>query len=133
MPLTLYVDNGTELITDQTLGIVGTAVTASGFYIGWGTGGSSTGGTATNTDVDLREPATEARVSATSESESAADTAQWIGTLQTTTVKTIEESGLFIDATGTATDMLIRANHGGVVMATDDQIEYTFTLQQTSA
>ncbi|KKL65102.1 hypothetical protein LCGC14_2158370, partial [marine sediment metagenome] len=127
MPTTLYVDNGTELITDQTLGIVGTAVTASGFYIGWGTGGSSTGGTATNTDVDLEVPATEARVSCTDESESAADTAQWIGTLQTTTVKTIEESGLFIDATGTATDMLIRANHGGVVMATDDQIEYTYT------
>lgn len=131
MPTTLYVDNGTELITDQTLGIVGTAVTASGFYIGWGTGGSSTGGTATNTDVDLEAPATEVRVSATSESESAADTAQWIGTLQTTTVKTIEEAGLFIDATGTATDMLIRANHGGVVLATDDQIEYTFSLQQT--
>ena len=131
MPTTLYVDNGTELITDQTLGIVGTAVTASGFYIGWGTGGSSTGGTATNTDVDLEVPATEARVSCTDESESAADTAQFIGTLQTTTVKTIEEAGLFIDATGTATDMLIRANHGGVVMATDDQIEYTFTLQQT--
>ncbi len=131
MPTTLFVDNGTELITDQTLGIVGTAVTASGFYIGWGTGGSTTGGTATNTDVDLREPATEDRVSATSESESAADTAQWVGTIQTTTVKTIEESGLFIDATGTATDMLIRANHGGVVMATDDQIEYTYTLQQT--
>ena len=132
MPTTLYVDNGTELITDQTLGIVGTAaVTASGFYVGWGTGGSSTGGTATNDDVDLRVPATEARVSATSETESAADTAQWVGTLQTTTVKTIEESGLFIDATGTATDMLIRANHGGVVLATDDQIEYTYTLQQT--
>ena len=131
MPTTLYVDNGTELITDQTLGIVGTAVTASGFYIGWGTGGSSTGGTATNDDVDLSVPATEARVSCTDESESAADTAQFIGTLQTTTVKVIEESGLFIDATGTATDMLIRANHGGVVLATDDQIEYTYTLQQT--
>ena len=83
MPTTLYVDNGTELITDQTLGIVGTAVTASGFYIGWGTGGSSTGGTATNDDVDLSVPATEARVSCTDESESAADTAQFIGTLQT--------------------------------------------------
>ena len=135
MPTTLYVDNGTELITDQTLGIVGTAVTASGFYIGWGTGGSSTGGTATNDDVDLSAPATEARVSATSESESAADTAQWIGTLLNNSAGsiTIEEAGLFIDATGTATDMLIRANHLGVGLATSDQIEYTFTLQQTSA
>ena len=131
MPTTLFVDNGTELVSDALLTLVGASVTASGFYIGWGTGGSSTGGTATNADVDLEAPATEARVSATTEDQSAPDTNRWIGTLQTTTVKTIEESGLFIDATGTATDMLIRANHGGVVMATDDQIEYTYTLQIT--
>ena len=131
MPTTLFVDNGTELVSDALLTLVGASVTASGFYIGWGTGGSSTGGTATNADVDLEAPATEARVSCTGESQSAADTDQFIGTLQTTTVKTIEEAGLYIDATGTATDMLIRANHGGVVMATDDQIEYTFTIQQT--
>ena len=131
MPATIFVDNGTELLSDAALALVGASVTASGFYIGWGTGGSSTGGTATNTDVDLEAPATETRVSATSETQSAADTNQFIGTLQTTNVKTIEEVGLYIDATGTSTDMLIRANHGGVVMATDDQIEYTFTLQLT--
>ena len=131
MATTLFVDNGTELVSDSILTLVGASVTASGFYIGWGTGGSSTGGTATNADVDLEAAASESRVSATSETQSAADTNQWIGTLQTTTVKVIEEAGLFIDATGTATDMLIRANHGGVVMATDDQIEYTFTLQMT--
>ena len=131
MVATLFVDNGTELVSDALLTLVGASVTASGFYIGWGTGGSSTGGTATNADVDLEAPATEARVSATTEDQSAPDTNRWVGTLQTTTVKTIEESGLFIDATGTATDMLIRANHGGVVMATDDQIEYTYTLQMT--
>ena len=127
----IFVDNGTDLVSDALLALVGASVTASGFYIGWGTGGSGTGGTATNTDVDLEAPSSEARVSATAESQSSADTDQWIGTLQTTTVKTIEEAGLFIDATGTSTDMIIRANHGGVVMATDDQIEYTFSLQYT--
>ena len=131
MTATIFVDNGTDLSADALLALVGATVTASGFYVGWGTGGSSTGGTATNADVDLEAPATEARVSCTGESQSAADTNQFIGTLQTTTVKTIEEAGLYIDATGTATDMIIRANHGGVVMATDDQIEYTFTLQYT--
>ncbi len=131
MPAVVYVDNGTELVSDALLAIVGASVTASGFYIAWGTGGSSSGGTATNTDVDLEARATEAAVSATSETQSAADTNQWVGRLQTTTVKTIEEVGLFIDATGTATDMIIRASHGGVVMATDDIIEYTITLQQT--
>jgi hypothetical protein len=131
MPATIYVDNGTELVSDMMLAFTGASVTASGWYIAWGTGGSSTGATATNTDVDLAARATETAVSATSETQSAADTNQWVGRLQTTTVKTIEEAGLFIDATGTATDLIIRASHGGVVMATDDIIEYTFTLQQT--
>jgi len=131
MPATIFVDNGTELVVDRISGFTSGGPTATGFYIGWGTGGSSTGGTATNTDVDLEAEATEARVSATTEDQSAADTNRWIGTLQTISVQTIEEAGLYIDATGTATDMLIRANHGGVVLATDDQIEYTFTLQIT--
>jgi hypothetical protein len=131
MTAVIYVDNGTELVSDAILALTGASVTASGWYIAWGTGGSSSGGTATNTDVDLEARATETAVSATSETQSAADTNQWVGRLQTTTVKTIEEVGLFIDATGTATDMIIRASHGGVVMATDDIIEYTITLQQT--
>lgn len=131
MPAVVYVDNGTELVSDAILALTGASVTASGWYIAWGTGGSSSGGTATNTDVDLEARATETAVSATSETQSAADTNQWVARLQTTVVKTVEEVGLFIDATGTATDMLIRASHGGVVMATDDIIEYTITLQQT--
>lgn len=131
MTAVVYVDTGTNIVSDALLAIVGASVTASGFYIAWGTGGSSTGATATNTDVDLAARATEAAVSATSETQSAADTCQWIGRLTTTTVKTIEEVGLFIDATGTASDMIIRASHGGVVMATDDIIEYTISLQQT--
>ena len=130
MPATIFVDNGTDLVSDALLTLVGASVTASGFYIGWGTGGSSTGGTATNTDVDLEAPFA-TRVSCTGESQSAPDTNQFIGTLLSESVLTIEEAGLYIDATGTSTDMLIRANHGGVVMATDDQIEYTFTLQLT--
>ena len=132
MATVIYVDNGTDLVSDALLALAGASVTASGFYMGWGTGGSSTGGTATNTDVDLNEPATESRVSTTGESQSAADTVQWIGTLTAVgSAKTIEEFGLFIDATGTATDMLIHANHGGVALATEDAIEYTASLQQT--
>ncbi len=132
MVAVLFVDNGTELVSDSLLTLVGASVTASGFYMGWGTGGSSTGGTATNTDVDLEEPATESRVSTTGESQSAANTNQWIGTLTAVgSAKTIEEFGLYIDATGTATDMLIRANHGGVALATEDAIEYTCSLQMT--
>ena len=127
----IYVDNGTELVTDALLALVGASVTASGFYIGWGTGGSGTLATATSVDVDLRAEATEARASATSETQSSADTNTWVARLQTTTAKVIEEAGLFINATGTATDMLIRANFGEISLATDDIIEFTFSLQQT--
>lgn len=130
MTAIVYVDNGTDLVSDALLALVGASVTASGFYIGWGTGGSGTGGTATNADVDLEAQATEARVSATSETQSG-DTDTWVARLQTTTAKVIEEAGLFINATGTATDMLIRANFGEISLATDDIIEFTFSLQQT--
>ena len=127
----IFVDNGTELFSDFVLAVVGGTVTASGFFMGWGTGGSSTGGTATNTDVDLRAEATEARVSCTGESQSAPDTNQFIGRLTKTDVaSTIEEFGFYI-GTGTATAMVIRANHGGVALATEDIIEYTLTIQMT--
>ncbi len=126
----VFVDNGTFIFTDHVLGIAGGGPTASGFYMGWGTGGGTS--TATNTDVDLGNPATEARVSATVEQEdgTASDTAQFIGRLTKTAVpKTINEFGFYIDATGTATDMIVRADHGDVTLATDDQIEYTLTIQ----
>ncbi len=125
----VFVDNGTELVIDWIESIVGTAVTASGWYMGWGTGGTVT---ATNTDIDLGAEATELRVSTTGESQSAADTFQWIGRLTKTAIPaSIDEFGLYTDSTGTTTDMIVRADHGTVVMATEDIIEYTCTLQMT--
>ncbi len=125
----IFVDNGTEVFSDFILAAVGASVTASGFFMGWGTGGSGTLGTATNTDVDLRAEATEARVSCTGETQSAADTNQFIGRLtKTDNASTIEEFGFFM-GTGTATAMIIHANHGAVALATEDVIEYTLTIQ----
>ena len=53
----------------------------------------------------------------------------------TTSTNTIEEAGWFYATiSGTATaggTLLVRASHGGVVLATDDSIQYTFGLQQT--
>ncbi len=129
----VFVDTGTEIVSDAILGIAGAGgpATATGFYIHWGTGGGTV--TATNTDIDLAQPATEVRVSATSETQPSADTTQWVGRLtnQKAGGVTISEAGLFIDATGTATDMLIRGDHADVGLATEDIIEYTITLQMT--
>ncbi len=134
MSQVIFIDNGTEVVADVVLGIAGSGgpVTATGFYMGWGTGGTtSASATAdkTTSSVDLSAEATETRVSCTGESQSAGDTNQWIGRLTTTTSKTIEEFGLFINASTTATDALVLADHGSVALATDDIIEYTCTLQ----
>lgn len=116
------IDKYTDLATATGPG------TATEQWIHWGTGGSSTGGTATAGDTTLKAAATEIRVAATV-SQSAADTAQFVGTLTAGTAKTIEEVGLF---TATAGGVLeIRANHGGVALATGDSIQYTIQLQQT--
>ena len=126
----IFVDNGTELMADAMLSHTGATVTASGWYMGWGTGGSGTLGTATNTDVDLRAEATEARVSATAETQ-AGDTNTFIGRLTAIGAQSIEEFGFYTDATGTATDMFVHANFDSVGLATDDIIEFTLNFQFT--
>ena len=126
MPAVVFVETGEAFVADK----VSPQATATAFHIGWGTGGSSTGATATNADIDLAAAATELRVTATVEDQSAADTCRWIGILTAVgTAKTIEEAGLFFHGTSTATALIIRTSHGGVALATDDQIQYTFTLQ----
>lgn len=127
MTAVVYVDTGTEFVADKI-----TSAVAATYYIGWGTGGSSTGATATGTDVDLAAAATEARVTATTEDQPAADTNRWVGRLTTTTAKVIEEVGLFFHGTSTATAMIIRNSHGGISLATDDVVEYDIRLQQTN-
>jgi hypothetical protein len=123
MTAVVFVQSGESFVADQ----VSPGSTAT-FFIAWGTGGSSTGATETNTDVDLAAQATEADASATTEDQPSADTCRWIAILTAGTAKTIEEAGLKY-ATTTATGLIIRASHGGVALATDDQIQYTFTLQ----
>lgn len=122
---------GITFITDK---IDGTS-TATGFWIGWGTGGSSTGATATSADTGLKAAATEAWVAATV-TQSAVDTNQFVATITAGTGKTVEEAIVFAGtttATGTATNRcLIRASHGGVTLATGDAIQYTVTLQETT-
>lgn len=109
--------------------------TATNFWIGWGTGGSSTGGTATSADTGLKAAATEAWVACTL-SQPSVDTNQFVGTITAGTGKTIEEVHLF-GGTSTATSVatnrtIIRASHGGQTLATGDAIQYTIQLQTTT-
>lgn len=126
MVTTLLVDGGQEFIVDLLDGTVASAPAT--YFIGWGTGGSGTLGTVTATQDDLRQEATEVRAT-TAESQPGSKINQWVGTLQTTVTKTIEEAALFVSATGGV--MLIVGNHDAVGLATDDQIQYTVTLTQS--
>lgn len=132
MTATVYTDLGKQWTARHMNDTVGTA---TGWYIGWGTGGSGTNATASDGDLDLFAAATEARVTATSEdvidTTVSDDTTRWISTLTAGTAKTIQEVGLFNHVTSTATAILIHANHGDIALATDDQIQYTIDLQFT--
>jgi hypothetical protein len=119
-----FTNSGEFWVTDLILG----GASATDWHIGWGTGTA----TDVKADDDLGAAATEARVTATAiEETTASDTARWIGTLTAGTAKSIEEAGLFWDATGTTSKMLIRGTHSTVAVAISDQIRYTFTLEQT--
>ena len=127
MVATVYVNAGQNFVADVIDGT--TNATDQDYRIAWGTGGSSTGGTATDADTALEAEATEVRAT-TVTSQPSTDTNQWVGTLTAGTAKTIEEAGLFTTATGGT--MIIRGSHGGITLATDDSIQYTITLQQNN-
>lgn len=109
--------------------------TATNWWVGWGTGGSSTGATATSADTGLKAAATEAWAAATP-SQSAVDTNQFVATLTAGTAKTIEEAILFAGTTTATTTVtnrcIVRASHGGQTLATGDAIQYTFQIQSTT-
>lgn len=109
--------------------------TATNWWIGWGTGGSSTGATATSADTGLAAAATEAWAAATPSQPSTVAN-QFVATLTAGTAKTVEEAILFAGtstATGTATNRcIVRASHGGQTLATGDAIQYTFTITSTT-
>jgi len=100
--------------------------TTTEYWIGFGTGGSSTGATATAGDTTLAAAATEARVAATV-SQTSAPVCQFVATITCARSGgfTVEEAGLFTASAGGV--MPIRGSHGGVALATGDSIQYTIT------
>ena len=126
MTATVLTTLGKQRIVDL---IDGTA-TESEFWVGWGTGGSSTGATATDADIKLAAAATESFATAVISQPNATEN-QFVGTLTAGSSKTVEEMILaFCSDTSNATGAIIRASHGGVALATGDSIQYTVLLTQ---
>ncbi len=96
-------------------------VQTTGDFIGWGTGA----GTAAIADTTLFTESAEARVSATRTKPSATQI-QWVGTMTATAARTITNAGNF--TASTAGTLIVKGDFTGVVLATNDQIQFTIQL-----
>jgi hypothetical protein len=121
---TVYTTAGKGGVVDLIDGTSATVLSAANAKIGWGTGA----GTSVVGDTTLFTEASESRVAA-SISQPSADKNQWVGTLTANAGKTITNAGLF-DAAAAGT-MYVKGDFTGIVLALNDSIQFTITLQQT--
>lgn len=93
-------------------------------YVGWGTGA----GTAAKGDTTLFTEAAESRVAGalTTEGTGASAVFQVVATITSLSGQTITNAGLF-DAS-TSGNLVIKGDFSDIILATDDKIEFTFTL-----
>lgn len=98
-------------------------------YVGWGTGA----GTAAKADTDLftpvnSDPGNALRQLGTSSKTGTGATAKYqvIATLTSTGAQTITNAGMWTAVSGGT--LFVHGDHTGVVLATGDKIEYTFTV-----
>lgn len=102
--------------------------TSSMNRVGWGTGA----GTAAATDTALFTEAGESRATGTISQQTTSvtgDTYQVIGTLTSTSTKTITNAALF-DAASSG-NMLVKGDFTGIPVLANDSIEFTFRVQAT--
>ena len=121
---TVYTTAGKNAIVDIIDGTLATLLSATNAKSAWGTGA----GTAVVGDTTLFTEASEARV-ACAISQPAADTNKWTATMTADGAKTITNAGLFNSTSGVT--LFIKGDFTGIVLALNDQIAFTFTLQQT--
>lgn len=129
MVAAVLTSNGAGYIVDKLDNTVSTAT----YFIGWGTGGSSTGGTATYGDTGLKATATETLstvgYATCTTSQPSADTLRFVSTITAGSAKTVEEVAVFTASLGVSAVGIIRGSHAGVGLATGDSIQYTVNLQ----
>lgn len=113
-------ETGEEFCVDK----LNEAVQTKAEYIAWGTGAV----VPTKAGTGISTPAAEARVLGTSSKTGTLATAklQVVGTLTSASAQTITNAGLFTALT--VGSLIVWGDHTGVVLAINDQIQYTFTL-----
>jgi hypothetical protein len=119
-------ETGEEYVVDKLTETVQTKPE----YVGWGTGAT----VPVKTGTDISTAATESRVLCTTSKTGTLATAKYqaVGTITAGGAKTITNAGLFTTAGSgnppTGGSLIVWGDHTGVVLATNDQIQYTFTL-----
>lgn len=121
---TVYTSVGETIVVDLIDGTSATHLDATNAKVAWGTGA----GTAAKGDTTLFTEASESRVVPTV-SQPTADKNQWVGTLTASGAKTITNAGLF-DAAA-AGNLIVKGDFTGIVLALNDKIEFTISLEQT--
>lgn len=114
---TVFTTAGAEWAIDK----LDETVQTTGDFIGWGTGA----GTAAIADTTLFTESTEARVTAT-RTQNTSTRIQWVGTLTAAAGKTITNAGNF--TASTAGTLIVKGDFTGIVLATNDQIQFTIQL-----
>ena len=114
----IYTDVGEAFTVDA----IETALTTP--FIAWGTGA----GTAVKGGTTLNTEASEARVAATP-TQPTADKNQWVATITADGAKTITNAGVF--TASTVGSMLVHGDFTGIVLALNDSIQFTVSLEQT--
>lgn len=116
---TFFVHCGTARLTQ----LLNATITATTYVAGWGEGGTavaSKGTTAVCSEV-------QARVAATS-SITAFNQMQWTAVMTASDVRSINNAGLFATTSG---PLFIHGDFATVPLATNDRIEFNFTLTST--
>ena len=121
MASAIWTDDGQEAAIDLLDPSTRAGVSA-GFFIGWGSGDTA----AAVSDSALESENPEPRASA-SISQPQVDTIRYLGEITATTLRQVNEAGVFDAAT--AGTLWLRGTHATLNVETGDRVEYTFDLR----
>ncbi len=116
----IFTNVGEQWLCDKFSGVVSTVQD----WVGWGT--DSTTAVKGNTTLGTESAETRIQGTATTEGTGASAVYQVVATIVSLGAQTIAEAALFTAVTSGT--MAIRGDFTGIVLATDDSIEFTFTL-----
>jgi len=118
----IYTQAGEELVVD----ILDSTTAVPTYHVGWGTGA----GTAAKGDTTLFTESAETRI-VTAQTQPSVDINQFKGTITASAGRTITNAGILSLITGGV--LILFSDFTGVVLASGDKIEFTFTLEWTSS